>query len=77
MIIRKHEIEFLNEAIEVFENDETLSTWQDEDRRYIALRTSFNFCRDSVLVLETRNVAEFVNVLPESSPLILGNNENE
>lgn len=70
MIIREKELHFFEEALSAFRNDDNLTTYRNDDDTYIALRTSFDFCRDSVMILESRNIATFIGVLPEAGPVV-------
>jgi hypothetical protein len=75
--ITKQVLNFLDEALHEFEHDETLTTYTDYDECYIALRTTGDLTRDSVLIHKIERIAEFNGVLKQGRKITIRNEEIE
>lgn len=75
MKISQQVLNFLQEAQYEFEQDETLTTYTDYVECYIALRTTGELTRDSILVHKIERIAEFNGVLKQGREITIRNEE--
>jgi hypothetical protein len=70
-VITEEDLLFFHEAHRAFLKDEELATYRNDSDTYIALRTSKNDMRDSILIYRIDSaLAEFEGVLNPAPPLV-------